>query len=296
MFASAIAKVAKSTLPVVISSRTVAGRNQSTLGACILLNRDGWVATAGHVVGLIEDHKRSIASYRKYKSDIRDFERAQTSHEGHRRKKLRHITKPSKASVRNVSVWFGIDGVQLVDVATAEANDLAVGRLDPFDPERFVHFAVFPDVDKGIAQGTPLCRIGFALQNVVPEWDEKQGTHRLPAGMGQLPLFPLDGILTRVLMGAPPTPTSKPDEKGLFIETSSPGLQGQSGGPIFDVEGRIWGIQSHTSHYPLGFRPKAPGSPMGQVEHQFLNLGVGAHTATLVAMLRGLGIDHQVDA
>ncbi len=294
MFASAIASVAKSTLPVAVSSRTVGGDNHSTLGACILLNRDGWVATAGHVVGLIEDHKKAAATYLKYRNDVRDMEHAQTSHEGHRRRKLRHISRPAKSSVRNVSVWFGMDGVQLTDIALAEANDLAIGRLDPFDASRFDHFATFPDVDKGIAVGTPLCRIGFAFQNITPQWDEEQGTHRLPAGMDQLPLFPLDGILTRILMYPSPT-SSKTDEKGLFIETSSPGLQGQSGGPIFDAEGRVWGIQSHTGHYPLGFRPKAPGSPMGQVEHQFLNLGVGAHAATLLAMLRELGIDHQVD-
>lgn len=294
MFASAIASVAKSTLPVVVSSRTVAGQNHSTLGACILLNREGWVATAAHVVALIEDHKRAVADYRKYESDVRDFEQAQTSHEGHRRKKLRHIAKPSKSSARNVSVWFGMDGMQLTDIAMAESNDLAVGRLDPFDTGRFDHFAIFPDVDKGIVQGTPLCRIGFAFQNITPQWDEERETHLLPAGMDQLPLFPLDGILTRTLMYPSPT-AAKTDEKGLFIETSSPGLQGQSGGPIFDTEGRVWGIQSHTGHYPLGFRPKAPGAPMGQVEHQFLNLGVGAHVATLLAMLRELGIDHQLD-
>lgn len=39
----------------------------------------------------------------------------------------------------------------------------------------------------------------------------------------------------------------------MFIETSTPRLRGQSGGPIFDVNGAIWAIQSQTHHLKLGF-------------------------------------------
>jgi ABC-type molybdate transport system ATPase subunit len=34
---------------------------------------------------------------------------------------------------------------------------------------------------------------------------------------------------------------------------STPGLKGQSGGPAFDIEGRVWGIQSATNHLDLDF-------------------------------------------
>jgi hypothetical protein len=41
-----------------------------------------------------------------------------------------------------------------------------------------------------------------------------------------------------------------------FVEMSSPGLRGQSGGPRFDVNGMVWGLQSRTQHLALGFSPQ----------------------------------------
>ena len=41
-----------------------------------------------------------------------------------------------------------------------------------------------------------------------------------------------------------------------YLETSSAGLLGQSGGPIFDIDGTVWAMQSRTTHLPLGFAPK----------------------------------------
>jgi hypothetical protein len=41
------------------------------------------------------------------------------------------------------------------------------------------------------------------------------------------------------------------NRKVKFIETSTPGLRGQSGGPLFDAKGEIWGIQSRTNFLEL---------------------------------------------
>ena len=73
----------------------------------------------------------------------------------------------------------------------------------------------------------------------------------LPAGTFPMVFFPNEGILTRILCGE--------DGQPRFIETSNPGLMGQSGGPIFETRGTLWGVQSHTSHLPLGFSPGVPG-------------------------------------
>ncbi len=40
---------------------------------------------------------------------------------------------------------------------------------------------------------------------------------------------------------------------GRWIETSSPGLAGQSGVPLICSNGFLCGIQVNTAHYPLGF-------------------------------------------
>ena len=78
---------------------------------------------------------------------------------------------------------------------------------------------------------------------------------------------------------------------GQMIETSGPGLRGQSGGPIFDVHGNLWGIQSVTNHLRLGFEPVvklANGKEV--VEHQFINVGIGSHSETLRDMLSSFKI------
>lgn len=68
-----------------------------------------------------------------------------------------------------------------------------------------------------------------------------------------IPMFPIDGIMTRNII-------SGKSQDGIFefkwLETSSPGLRGQSGGPTFDKDGNIWALQSQTRHLPLGFSPK----------------------------------------
>ena len=34
---------------------------------------------------------------------------------------------------------------------------------------------------------------------------------------------------------------------------STPGLRGQGGGPVFDAEGKVWGMQTATAHLDLDF-------------------------------------------
>ena len=67
--------------------------------------------------------------------------------------------------------------------------------------------------------------------------------------------------------------------------------RGQSGGPIFDTDGHVWGIQSRTAHISLGFDPVIEVGGQAATEHQFLNVGVGASSDTVVAFLRHIGVD-----
>ncbi len=115
-------------------------------------------------------------------------------------------------------------------------------------------------------------------------FDEKANAFRFDPRL-RLAAFPIEGIHTRVLHVGDEGPNP------VFIETSSPGLKGQSGGPIFDVEGYVWAIQSQTHHYDLGFDPK---SPDGKVERQFLNAGLGTHPARILEFLDKHNVSHRV--
>jgi hypothetical protein len=75
-----------------------------------------------------------------------------------------------------------------------------------------------------------------------------------------------------------------------FIETSSPGMRGQSGGPVFDVDGRVWGIQRRTHHLDLGFSPRVRTSAGETVEHQFLIVGIATHPSELIDLAEEKGV------
>jgi len=289
MFSKAFAAAAGFTRPVVISSRTVKGRCSSAVGACIVVNPEGWILTAAHLVETVRKQSEAAQAYRAYLADVRQMDRDRSSHSAPRKSRLRHLARPGADSVRDHSVWWGADGAQLVDVQMDPAADLALGRLEPFDPESAPGYPAFKTAGPDYAPGRSLCRIGFPFHEIEPAFDEARGAFVLPKEAVPLPLFAVEGIFSRSLRVSMPGQGAASE----FIETSSPGLQGQSGGPIFDADGAVWALQSHTRHYPLGFRPPVPGGPRGHTAAQFLNVGVGVHAGPIRRFLDRHGVAHR---
>ena len=103
---------------------------------------------------------------------------------------------------------------------------------------------------------------------------ETDGTAALAPGVLPLTLFPIEGIYTRTLP-AGRSRDGKYDVK--FLETSSPGLIGQSGGPIFDRDGIVWAVQSRTDIHPMCASVLEGRSGRKVKESHFLEVGVGIH-------------------
>ncbi len=291
MFTTAYAIASAFTRPVVISSRTVKGDCSAAIGAYVALNADGWIVTAAHLIAMIQQQERAARTYRKYQQDVRQMNEDVTSGRPHRVNKLRRFKRPTDASVRDHSTWWGVDGARMTVAHIAPAADIAVARLQPFDPDSIANYPVFKTPGPDVAPGRSLCRLGFAFHNITPSYDEERKAFVLPPGSVPLPLFPLEGMLTRVVRTQAPNAPKGTTCK--FIETSTPGVVGQSGGPLFDTGGNVWGIQSHTRHYPLGFSPPAPGGRAGQVEHQFHNAGMAVHNEMILAVLQQHDVAHQ---
>jgi Trypsin-like peptidase domain len=184
--------------------------------------------------------------------------------------------------LEDLSFWWGKDGMTATDVVANFELDLAIARLAPFDPAWVTGYPVFKDPSAGILAGTSLCRLGFPFHEFTPTYEKGKG-FRLPDAALPAPVFPLEGIMTRNIV-AGQTRDGKHEIK--FLETSSPGLRGQSGGPVFDQEGRVWGIQSRTVHLPLGFSPPVPDGRKKEVEHQFLNVGWAVHPDVVYSFLK----------
>jgi len=261
VFADAYDLVKDFTRPVVISTRTGDGTVKSAMAAFVVLNEDGWFATAAHVLS-------SFFAWRQHQEEIaRHQEQGDT---------------PNPDWITNQSFWWGWDGIGMAEVHVRNESDLAVGRLEPFEPGVVKRFPVLKDPDE-LRPGTSLCRLGYPFHELRARWDAEAGQFQLPEGAVPAPLFPIEGIFTRQVRV----------ESSLlpkFIETSSPGLLGQSGGPVFDTEGRVWGIQSRTHHLNLGFSPQIEVEGEKVAEHQFLNVGLAVHPAELIDLLDEKGI------
>ena len=291
MFSKAVPIAAGFTRPMVISSRTADGVCSSTIGACVVVNRNGWILTAGHLLEIVRLHQESARRYTGYQDNVVEFHRDTTADKRFRKRGVRTFHKPAASAVRNHSVWWGADSARLVEARLLPAADLALGRLEPFDPASVARLPVFKNPSQGYEPGRSLCKLGFPLHRIEPEFDEQANTFTLPAGAVPLPMFPLDGMFTRVINTR--APGSGEGDPFSFIETSTPSLLGQMGGPVFDSDAVVWGIQSHTTHHPLGFRPQVPDRPSGHVEHQFLNTGLAVHASVIRNFLDAEGIDYE---
>jgi hypothetical protein len=257
MFAKAYKIASSFTKPVVVLTRKEDARVGASCGVFIILNREGWIITVAHL----------WQSYFLFK---------------------KHQANPSSNGtqmITNHSFWWGKDGVTLKDIHPFPDYDLVIGRLEPFDPSEVSEYPSFVDSEE-MRIGTSLCRVGYPFSRIKASFDE--GSSRFKMDPRSLPaLFPIEGIYTRTV-AAPAFKEAKKIAK--FIETSSPGLLGQSGGPILDVTGKVWAVQSRTVHLPLGFSPKVRKDGREIEENQFLNVGWGVHVEMIIDAMKSSGI------
>ncbi|MEP7265886.1 MAG: serine protease [Bacteroidota bacterium] len=161
--------------------------------------------------------------------------------------------------------------------------DLAIIRFKGFTQKLYQGFASFLK-ENIIKQGKSLCRLGFPF----PEFTNYQYNYQSDEiewtreGNPNSPSFPIDGIVTRLI-----------SQYGRIsgIEISTPGLRGQSGGPLFDRNGVIYGMQSSTRHLHLGFDLEnfeiASGSSTKKITNTpFLHVGQCIHAEVIKSFLR----------
>jgi len=289
VFATANSMARRFTHPMIVSTRLWKGSVETSVGAFVVLNRDGWIVTSAHAFGLVSKAQSDAPKVAGLTAEIGALRADASIAPGHL---AREVTRREGGAdpgwITNISTWCGRDGVALRDVRVVPAADLAIGRLDPVPGDFVTATPVLKNPAVGIEPGRSLCRLGFAFTKVKATFDESVAAFRVE---GEVPYFPLEGMFTRIV-DAGPAPDRKVHVR--FIETSSPGLRGQSGGPLFDVEGRVWGIQSRTQHLALGFNPEAEIAGRKTQVPQFINLGLAVHVGTLIEILDDAGIAHEV--
>jgi hypothetical protein len=144
-------------------------------------------------------------------------------------------------------IMDSFDTITGFDCIAHPTLDLAILKFKGFTKNIYSSHAVFVSDAEKIKQGKSLCRLGYPFAEFnnfeyKADIDDIEFTNQGNLGT---PTFPLDGIITRNLLGA--------DRKIWGIEMSTPGLKGQSGCPLFDSDGLVYGMQSATNHLHLGF-------------------------------------------
>ena len=253
----------QSIVPIEIVVRRLTGKPDYHIGAGILLNRDGWILTAAHILQLIVSTDEAIKKTNLHLKREEEIRNASDLPSKEKQKQLKALGKidPKSPTNRAFRVGQQIGSNKKTEMLFFEEADLGALTIENFAiPDGYTqpYFRKEP-----LRIGETVCRIGYPFYSLDVRWDEKRNgfvSKREP-----IPPFANEGIVSRFI--AEPMISKKLPIH--FAETSSPGIGGQSGGPLFDTHGRICGIQSHTAHYPLGFSPRKNG----QTEHQFLNIG-----------------------
>lgn len=290
MFANACSIAREFTFPIIISYKQANGECFSIMGSFVVINDDGWFVTAHHIISQLHKMRASYDSYHKLLANRKSIDEDQSLIQPIKKKQLAQL-KIEPTAIENFSIWLGWDNVTLDKLIVLPQIDLAVGRLKNFDKTKIRNYPLFKDPEKTMEQGTSLCKIGFPFHVIKPVYEENKG-FILPKESFPPPFFPLEGMFTRNV--SVQSDIKKPYPL-MYIETSSPGLRGQSGGPTFDIHGVIWAIQSQTHHLKLSFGDSDANSKVSDhIKHQYLNVGWGIHAKTLIGFFKEHGIPFQL--
>ena len=285
MFADAIEQAGAYTCPYVAMRRKHDGTVFSNIGAFVVLNSGGWVLTAAHIVDEVRRARASVESGRRLQAQLAELDDRQGSDAKGRKHESRKLRQElADYLAQSLEIWavpgFVETKPRVVESHVETESDLALVRLEPFDTDQLRNYPVLRPQADIIRPGIAVARVGYPFHSVEAEYDEERASFDITAGF-PVPMFVSDGIVSRFH-----AVRHDDGREYTFIQTSTPGLRGQSGGPLVDAEGRLVGLQSRTVHYDLGFDAHVERDGKQETERQFLNVGEAVHVDTIRGLLR----------
>lgn len=285
MFISAIETATQFTRPIHTIERFY-GSKEVHPGAATMffVNSDGWALTCKHVANMLivsdqfakrkADFEADFAVMRgkkKEKQIIRELEQKY------------NLNNKTVFEIKNLFVNC-IEGNLDLQITVHPDLDIALLHFKNFSRLLCTVFPVFPRDTSNLKQGKFLCRLGFPF----PEFTNFEYTQDADTinwtrtGRDNTPIFPIEGMLTRHLVAQ--------NGQVVGFELSTPGLRGQSGGPAFDVDGKVWGMQSATNHLDLNFDVNVEVIRIGQKktirDSAFLHVGHCVHVDILKSFMK----------
>jgi hypothetical protein len=289
MFKNGYEIASKFTQPLIVAYRFFNNSVESGLGTFIILNNEGWIMTAAHNLEIFfahEQHRKEMMDYQQKIDKINSNIQLKESE----KKRLIKTIKHNKVWVTDCMIWLGNENVSIQESHIYIDHDIAFLRVDAAALEGFTDYPKIKDPNN-LKNGTSLCKLGFPFYPINATFDNKTRQFNFPPNLLPIPRFPIEGIYTRnIITGQSIDGTMDV----MYIETSSPGLKGQSGGPIIDTDGNIYAVQSKNLTLPLGFTGTIEYKNKQVDEHQFINVGIGVHTKTITTLLNKHNIKHEI--
>ena len=295
MFVNAIDKVSAFTRPIMFITRNYGSGNiVPGLGTMFFVNGKGAAVTCKHVASMILNADRVNANYAKFREERAALNAGNPSAAKKGLKLLEKKYGLTPDAAANMKVKF-LDVPSPFGKFTVHMHpkyDLAVIIFGGWSKLNYdaSGIALLGDGNM-VKQGKSLCRLGYPFpefSNYVYnrdtddiEWTEDRMN---------VPRFPIDGIVTRHIAN---------DQGEVFgIEMSTPGLRGQCGGPLFDTDGVIYGMQFATQHLHLGFdmenrQMRINGKEKLINNQPFLHVGQCLHVNVIKEFLDSLGIEYR---
>ena len=286
MFINAIEKVAHFTRPVHSILRTYAGKQVIPSAATLFfVNEEGYAITCKHVAEMLLSSEAINQRYQQFKN-----EKQQLVNDPKQKQLVKGLELKYKLNA-DQTIQLKNNFVDCVDTMSGftfnlhPTLDLAIIKFNDYNKLHYTEYARFLKDETKIQQGKFLCRLGFPF----PEFtnytynsitDDIEWTS---TGVNVSPRFPIEGMVTRFLADEP--------NKMYGIELSTPGLRGQSGGPLFDNNGIVYGMQFSTKHLHLGFdlvdKEIMVNTSIKKVsDYSFIHLGQCIHVDVIKAFLK----------
>jgi hypothetical protein len=292
MFKTAIEKVGGFTKALHFISN-IYGEKEILPGAATLffVNEDAVAVTCKHVSSLI---RQSVEISNRYLAFLE--EKKQLTKSGNYNRKMKELKekygydKPDNACQFLYQLVDCVDKIATIDVVEHPDADLAILKLKGFTTKLYNGYAVLAKDSNELQPGLFLCRLGYPFPEfsnfIYNEADEKISWSSQPTRVVR---FPIEGMVTRHL--------ASPEGKISGVELSTPGLRGQSGGPLFDQQGLIYGMQSMTNHLHLGFDMKnqemvSGGKKIKITNQPCLHVGNCIHVDVIKEFLRTNGVKY----
>ncbi len=290
MFVEAIEEVGRFTRPIHSIARIYNEPNISPGAATLFfVNEEGVAITCKHVIDVIGNRQNINARFDQFRK-----ERAAIGKNNKYNQRLKALettynyTADTLVQIQELFVAVAAEPQIKYRWISHPVYDLAIIIFENIKQPLYQSHARFHKDGSALKQGKFLCRLGFPFPEFTnfrynPDTDNIEWTH---TGKSETPRFPIEGMLTRHLIH---------DGRIMGLELSTPGLKGQSGGPLFDQRGIVCGMQTGTNHLHLGFdmknfELKTNGRTIRVNNQPFLNVGHCLHVDIIKEFLHTNGI------